>query len=86
MNERRLVVKGGRVKYFLVRSPQASAAGANVSRLGMVVRNATSWRDEMDPETVLREVLGRIAEHPINRIDELLPWNIALGEELRQAA
>jgi transposase len=33
--------------------------------------------NRIDPQRYLHYVLERIADHPINRIDELLPWNVA---------
>jgi len=35
----------------------------------------TAKMNDVDPPAWLADVLARIAEHPANKIDELLPWN-----------
>jgi len=42
--------------------------------------------DGHNPKAFLRDVLVRIAEHPITRITELLPWNLRATHDKSLAA
>lgn len=35
----------------------------------------TAKMDGLDPQADLGDILARIHDHKINRLDELLPWN-----------
>jgi transposase len=47
----------------------------------------TAKMNDIDPQAWLADVLARIAEHPVQKLDELLPWNwCPLNTQARQAA
>jgi len=35
----------------------------------------TAKMNDVDPQAWLADILGRIANHPVHRLDELMPWN-----------
>jgi transposase len=37
----------------------------------------TAKLNDLNPESYRRDVLSRIADRPINRIADLLPWNLS---------
>jgi hypothetical protein len=47
---------------------------------------ATAKLNDVDPRAWLADVLGRIADHPASRLDELLPWHWAREVERRKLA
>jgi transposase len=62
----------GRKNYLFAGSDRGGESAAAIYSL-----IGTAKLNGIDPESYLRNVLSRIAEHPINRIEELLPWKLA---------
>jgi transposase len=67
----------GRKNYLFAGS---DLGGERAARIYSLI--GTAKLNNLDPEGYLREVLTRIADHPINRIADLLPWNIAPQQEV----
>ncbi|MGA9937108.1 MAG: IS66 family transposase [Candidatus Acidiferrales bacterium] len=66
------VVALGRKNYLFAGSDRGGESAAAIYSL-----IGTAKLNNVDPETYLREVFSRIVDHPINRIAQLLPWNLA---------
>jgi transposase len=63
----------GRKNYLFAGSDQG---GERAAALYSLIE--TAKLNDLDPMAYLRHVLSVIGTHPINRIDQLLPWQIAL--------
>ena len=71
----------GRKNYLFAGSDRgASRAAALYSLI------ETAKLNGLDPEAYLRDVLIRIADHPIQRLDDLLPWNWTVTKPAALAA
>ncbi|MBB5510874.1 hypothetical protein HDG35_007171 [Paraburkholderia sp. JPY681] len=62
----------GRKNFLFVGSDSGGERAASMSAL-----IGTCKLNDIDPRAYLDYVLTQIADHKINRIDELLPWRVA---------
>ena len=46
----------------------------------------TAKLNDIDPQAWLADVLARTADHPVSRLDELLPWNWKPSSSVAKAA
>ncbi len=46
----------------------------------------TAKMNDIDPQAWLADVLARIADHPVHKLDELMPWRWAAERERRKLA
>ena len=71
----------GRKNYLFAGS---DSGGERAAILYTLIQTATL--NGLDPEAYLRDVLACIADHPINQIDDLLPWAWAAPSTTAAAA
>jgi transposase len=71
----------GRRNYLFAGSDSGGERAASIYTLV-----ATARLNGLNPEAYLKDILSKIADgHPINRIDELMPWRMASATALQPA-
>lgn len=75
----RLVALGRKNYPFAGSNAGGDRAAAIYSLLGSAKLN------RLDPDPYLHHILAQISDHPINKINELLPWNVALSCQTARA-
>jgi transposase len=71
----------GRKSWLFAGSERGADRAAVMATLIM-----TAKLNDVDPQTWLADVLAHIAEHPVQKLDELLPWNWRKTNDPKRAA
>jgi transposase len=71
----------GRKSWLFAGSERGADRAAVMATLIM-----TAKLNDIDPQAWLADVLARINDHAIHRLDQLLPWNWAAAMERRKVA